>query len=132
MWRRQVGRQAKGRRSVRDYCAVASISELRDQGNGEWQSLDRRERFARIVAQRQARSLPVLKRFGEWLDAEAPRVLPKTPPREALEYTRNHWAALNRYAQHGHLAIDNNAAERALRGAPSDLISAPGSREEYR
>ena len=72
--------------------------------------------LARIVAERQARSLPVLKRFGEWLDAEAPRVLPKSPLREALEYTRNHWAALNRYPQHGHLAIDDNAAERALRG----------------
>ena len=27
MWRRHVGRQAKSRRSVRDYCAVAGISE---------------------------------------------------------------------------------------------------------
>lgn len=90
--------------------------ELRQQGDGEWMSLDRQQRFARILGQRQTRSLPVLKRFGEWLDAEAPKVLPKNPLREALEYTRNHWAALNRYVQHGHLAIDNNAAERALRG----------------
>ena len=90
--------------------------ELRQQGDGDGKSLDRQERFARVLAERQARSLPVLKRFGEWLDAEAPRVLPKNPLREALEYTRNHWTALNRYAHHGHLAIDNNAAERALRG----------------
>jgi len=90
--------------------------ELRQQGDGAWKDLDRQERFARVLAERQARSLPVLKQFGEWLDVEAPRVLPKNPIREALEYTRNHWAALNRYAQHGYLAIDNNAAERALRG----------------
>jgi len=86
------------------------------QGDGEWTSLDRQERCARILAERQARSLPVLKQLGEWLDAEAPRVLPKNPLREALEYTRNHWTALNRYAHHGQLAIDNNTAERALRG----------------
>ena len=58
----------------------------------------------------------VLKQFGDWLEAEAPRVLPKSPLREAMEYTRNNWTALNQYAHHGHLAIDNNAAERALRG----------------
>jgi hypothetical protein len=34
----------------------------------------------------------------------------------AKNYTRNNWTALNQYAHHGHLAIDNNAAERALRG----------------
>jgi transposase len=90
--------------------------ELRQHGDGDWKSLDRQERFARIVVERQARSLPVLKQFGDWLDAEAPRVLPKNPIREAVEYARNHWTALNRYAHHGQLAIDNNAAERALRG----------------
>lgn len=90
--------------------------ELRQYGDGDWKSLNRQERFARIVVERQARSLPVLKQFGDWLDAEAPRVLPKNPIREAVEYARNHWTALNRYAHHGQLAIDNNAAERALRG----------------
>ncbi len=81
-----------------------------------WRDLGRDERFARLVVERQARSLPVLSQFGDWLDAEAPRVLPKNPIREAIEYTRNLWTALNRYAHHGQLAIDNNAAERALRG----------------
>jgi hypothetical protein len=57
-----------------------------------------------------------LQQFGAWLEAEAPRMLPKNPLRGAMEYTRNNWAALNQYAQHGQLTIDNNAAERALRG----------------
>jgi hypothetical protein len=90
--------------------------ELREHGQEDWQELDRDERFDRIVAERQARSLPVLKQLGDWLEAEAPRVLPKNPFREAMEYTRNNWTALNQYPHHGYLAIDNNAAERALRG----------------
>ncbi|HEV7225263.1 MAG TPA: transposase [Pirellulales bacterium] len=61
-------------------------------------------KVARIVAERQARAAPVLKRFGDWLDAKASRVLPENPIREAMEYDRNHWAALNRYTQHGSLS----------------------------
>ena len=90
--------------------------ELREHLAADGPELDRAERLARILAERQARSVPVLKQFGDWLEAESPRVLPKSPLREALDYTRNHWTALNQYAHHGQLAIDNNAAERALRG----------------
>ncbi len=91
--------------------------QLRQQGqDDEGRDLDRDQRFARIGQQRQARSLSVLNQFGAWLEAEAPRVLPKSPLRGAMEYTRNNWTALNQYAHHGHLMIDNNAAERALRG----------------
>jgi len=32
-----------------------------------------------------------------------------------VQYALNHWQALVLYTQHGFLAIDNNAAERALR-----------------
>jgi transposase len=90
--------------------------ELRQHRETDWKELDRDERCRRILAERQARSLTVLKQFGDWLEAEAPRVLPKSPLREALGYARNNWTALNQYAHHGCLAIDNNAAERALRG----------------
>jgi transposase len=90
--------------------------ELRQHGETDWRELDRDERLQRILAERQARSLPVLKQLGDWLEAEAPRVLPKNPFREAMEYTRNNWTALNQYPHRGQLAIDNNAAERALRG----------------
>ena len=65
----------------------------------------------RILAERQARSLSVLKKLGDWLKAESPRVLPKNPIREAMDYARNNWTALNQYVRHGHLAIDNDVAE---------------------
>ena len=99
---------------IRQLYAVET--RLRRHCQEDWRDLGRDERHARVVAERQAQSLPVLKQFGEWLDAEAPRVLPKHPIREAMEYARNHWAALNCYAHHGQLAIDNNVAERSLRG----------------
>ena len=41
--------------------------------------------------------------------------MPKSPIRQAINYALNQWDALNRYCEQGFLAIDNNAAERAVR-----------------
>ncbi len=41
--------------------------------------------------------------------------MPKSPLGQAVTYASNQWAALNVHATDGDLAIDNNAAERALR-----------------
>ena len=57
----------------------------------------------------------MLARFKAWLDAQADVVLPKSPIGQAVGYARAQWTALTRYAENGVLAIDNNAAERALR-----------------
>jgi len=65
---------------------------------------------------RQARSKPLLETMGEWLEAQRGRVLPKSPIGEAVTYALNQWAALLRHLDDGELAIDNNAAENALRG----------------
>lgn len=42
-------------------------------------------------------------------------MLPRTPIGEAVSYARGQWTALTRSLEDGDLAIDNNAAERALR-----------------
>lgn len=65
---------------------------------------------------RQEESVPVLRALKEWLDAKRGSVLPKSPLGAALTYATNQWSALNVYVTDGDLAIDNNAAERALRG----------------
>ena len=67
-------------------------------------------------AVREARSRPILDEFKAWLDASAPGVLPKSPVGQAITYARNQWAALCRYLEDGRLEIDNNRAERSLRG----------------
>lgn len=64
---------------------------------------------------RQAKSQPILDKFKEWLEAEAPRVLPKSDIAQAIRYALEQWDALKRYLEDGILEIDNNRAERALR-----------------
>ena len=67
------------------------------------------------LKQRQARSVPVLARIKAWLDAEQQLVLPRSPMADAMGYVLNQWDALCVYTTQGFLAIDNNAAERALK-----------------
>jgi hypothetical protein len=58
----------------------------------------------------------VLEALHELLVRQRDRVLPKSPEGAAIHYTLSNWAALCRYVEDGDLAIDNNAAERSLRG----------------
>src|SRR5579871_6747697 len=64
---------------------------------------------------RHEQALPVLTTLAVWLTSQREQVLPKSPIGEAIGYAMNQWAALVRYTTQGYLAIDNNAAERALR-----------------
>jgi transposase len=61
-------------------------------------------------------SRKILDGIRKWMDRVAPTALPKGPLGQAISYARGNWAALNRYLDEGYLEIDNNAAERALRG----------------
>jgi len=74
--------------------------------------LGRDERFA----MRQRYAVPVLDHFKEFLESERARVLPKSPEGMAISYALSNWTALRRYTEDGDLAIDNNGAERSLRG----------------
>ena len=64
---------------------------------------------------RQAQSVPVLERIKAWLDAEQEIVLPRSEMGKAFTYALNQWDALCAYTAEGFLAIDNNAAERAMK-----------------
>jgi len=64
---------------------------------------------------RQSQSLPELSVLRAWLDAEQPKVLPKSVIGLAIAYTLKNWQALTRYTTDGFLDIDNNIAERVLR-----------------
>jgi hypothetical protein len=64
---------------------------------------------------RQEQAAPRLSALHDWLDEAAVTALPKSPLGEAIAYARNQWAALNVYVTNGDLAIDNNAAERAVK-----------------
>jgi transposase len=92
------------------YAVERDAAEQADQ-----QGLSRPAFEALRLRLRQEKSVPLLKSFGEWLEKQAPALLPKSPVAEAVGYVRNQWAALQRYTTVGFLEIDNNAAERALR-----------------
>lgn len=76
------------------------------------QAMDAAER----LALRRARSRPMLEDMKAYLERERPQVLPKSPIGQAIAYTLSNWDALVRYCQDGDLEIDNNGAERSLRG----------------
>lgn len=65
---------------------------------------------------RQQKSLAILTDIEAYLKREQTSVLPKSPIAEAIGYALGNWAALVRYCEDGDLEIDNNGAERSLRG----------------
>ena len=67
-------------------------------------------------ALRQEKSNPILEDIRAYLEREQPQVLPKSPEGEAIAYALSNWKALVRYCEDGDLEIDNNGAERSLRG----------------
>jgi transposase len=68
------------------------------------------------LALRQAKSRPILGDIKAYLEREQPKVLPKSPEGQAIAYALSNWKALVRYTEDGDLEIDNNGAERSLRG----------------
>jgi hypothetical protein len=59
--------------------------------------------------------MPRLAQIKAWLEENQGQVLPKSPMGEAINYCLGNWKAFCEYVNDGDLAIDNNAAENALR-----------------
>jgi transposase len=68
------------------------------------------------LAVRQERAAPLLDDLRDWLSAQRRRLSAKNALARAIQYALSRWEALMRYTGDGRLAIDNNVAERALRG----------------
>lgn len=67
-------------------------------------------------ATRQEHAKPIVAALHAWLREQLPRVSRKSTTADAIGYALNQWQALTRYLDDGRIEIDNNAAERALRG----------------
>ena len=65
--------------------------------------------------ERQLDARPILDELRTWLDTALPQVPPRSAIGKALNYLHNEWDKLIRYLDDGRLAIDNNAAENAIR-----------------
>jgi transposase len=100
-------KEADGKRAAQMLSMVRELYAFEDQAkevNHEQRQLLRQEQ-----------SVPVLARIKTWLDAERQVVLPRSAMAAAMQYALNQWDALCVYATEGFLAIDNNAAERAMK-----------------
>ena len=67
-------------------------------------------------SERQARAGPRLHDLHAWLETTLPQLSQRSDLAIAVRYALSRWTALSRYIVDGRLEIDNNAAERALRG----------------
>ena len=65
---------------------------------------------------RQAMAQPIIAALHDWLMAQRPTLSRKSVTMDAINYMMNQWQALTRYLDDGRIEIDNNTAERALRG----------------
>ncbi len=64
---------------------------------------------------RHAQAEPILDKIKVWLDQKVVKVLPKSPLGTAIAYTLGLWPKLITYLEDGHIEIDNNKAENAIR-----------------
>ena len=65
---------------------------------------------------RQAESTPIVTALQAWLTEQIKTLSRKSVAMEAITYAFNQWPALSRYLNDGRIEIDNNAAERSVRG----------------
>src|ERR1700752_2840192 len=64
----------------------------------------------------QAQAKPLIDSLPQWLEATLSKLSRKSETTVAIRYALSRWNALTRYIEDGHIEIDNNAAERSLRG----------------
>jgi transposase len=100
-----------GRHSAQALAYIRLLYDVEDQA--------RRCSSPERVNLRQEQAVPRLRQFRAYLEtiqaAGGGPVLPKSPMGQAITYALNQWDALMVYTTDGDLAIDNNAAENALR-----------------
>src|ERR1700756_931166 len=65
---------------------------------------------------RQLRSKPIAEALAAWAEQTVPKLSRKSELAAAFRYMRARWTALTRCFEDGRLGLDNNPAERALRG----------------
>ncbi|VTU01431.1 Uncharacterized protein OS=Blastopirellula marina DSM 3645 GN=DSM3645_28142 PE=4 SV=1: DDE_Tnp_IS66 [Gemmataceae bacterium] len=90
------------------YAVEREIKVERDRPGNTFSDAD-------VVRVRQTRAGPILAAFADWLDGRHRSATPKSLFGQAVGYARNQWASLVRYLDDGRFAIDNGAAERAIR-----------------
>ncbi|MCY3920271.1 MAG: IS66 family transposase [Chloroflexi bacterium] len=69
----------------------------------------------RRLAERQARSAPLVEAFGDWLKQQRARVSPRSRLGEKLAYIARHWDGLRLFLADGRVEMDSNSVENLIR-----------------
>ena len=67
------------------------------------------------LAERQARTAPLVEDFGTWLSRQRARISPKSRLGEKLACIANHWHGLRAFLTDGRVEMDNNIVENTIR-----------------
>lgn len=120
----EVGCLAHARRKFFDIAALADKNGQRVLAHealeriGELFEIEREGKELSAQARRalrEERARPRLDALQVWLKEKLGELLPKSPTAGAIGYMLRRWPVFTRYLDDGRIAIDNNAAERALR-----------------
>jgi len=67
------------------------------------------------AAIRQAKAKPIFDDLEAWLHAQLPKISGKSPLAKAIRYALGRMPKARPYLSNGHLELDNNTAERAVK-----------------
>jgi transposase len=102
-------KHAKGKDSLAQQ-AINTIAKLyKIEKDGKELIADQRYRL------RQEQSKPVLAELKQWLQTHQPLIPPQSTLGKAMAYAQTYWSQLTSYLEAGHLPIDNNVCENAIR-----------------
>jgi transposase len=88
------------------------------------------ERLALRTKLREERSRPLVETIYAWAEEQRQRALPRSGLGQATEYLLGLWKGLTRFLEDPRIPLDNNAAERALRGVVIGRKNHYGSRSK--
>lgn len=79
---------------------------------------------------RNERSKPILDQLRAWAEETRPAALPRSGLGKAINYMLGHWQGLTRFLENPSVPLDNNLAERELRGIVVGRKNHYGSRSK--
>jgi transposase len=102
-------------RAVEALAFIRTLYAVEKELKDEWGRLGEQFTDDDAVRWRKTRAGPILGRFADWLELQKRTTTPKSLFGQAVGYARNQWPSLVRYLDDARFAIDNGAAERAIR-----------------
>jgi transposase len=88
------------------------------------------ERLALLTKLREERSRPLVEEIYAWAEKQRQKARPRSGLGQATEYLLGLWKGLTRFLEDPRIPLDNNAAERALRGVVIGRKNHYGSRSK--